>query len=172
MDEVLIAPCGMNCNICRGYLALTHEVKRQGIQMSYCKGCRPRNKNCAFLKKKCGRYLDGRLQYCYQCPVFPCESLSRLDRRYRTNYRMSMIENLKYIKHNGVEKFLVSEEAKWRCPKCGGIICCHNGICFSCGLAELKSKENKYRWEEAWLDKTVTPRFHNEEKYQHQKKFG
>jgi hypothetical protein len=59
---------------------------------------------------------------------------------------MSMIENLEYIKQNGIEKFLAKEEEKWKCPECGGTICCHNGICFSCGLEKLKNKKKKHRW--------------------------
>ena len=39
-----------------------------------------------------------------------------------------MIENLTFIEENGIEAFLEKEEAKWRCSKCGGTICCHNGL--------------------------------------------
>ena len=61
---------------------------------------------------------------------------------------MSMIENLEYIKKQGIEPFLEKETEKWKCPECGAVICCHNGICFSCGLEKLKNKKNIYRWEE------------------------
>ncbi len=148
MNEELIAPCGMNCAICSAYLARQHDLKRQGIMRNYCAGCRPRGKNCAFLKKKCDLLGKGQVKYCYQCPDFPCRTLKHLDKRYRTNYRMSMIENLEYIRENGIEKFLKREEEKWRCPNCGGVICCHNGICFECGLELLKAKKRRYRWEE------------------------
>jgi hypothetical protein len=146
MDELLIAPCGMNCAICSGYLAMKNDLKSTGIMKTYCAGCRPRGKNCAFLKKKCDLLANGRVQYCYECEEFPCRRLRDLDKRYRTFYRMSMIENLEYIRDNGIEKFLEKEAEKWKCPECGGVICCHNGICFSCGLEKLKNKKNKYRW--------------------------
>jgi hypothetical protein len=148
MDIELIAPCGMNCGVCSGYLARQYELKSKGIMKGYCAGCRPRGKNCAFLKKKCDLLGNGRVQYCYECGEFPCRSLKHLDNRYRTHYRMSMIENLVYIRDNGIEKFLEKEEEKWKCPECGAVICCHNGICFSCGLEKLKKKKNKYRWED------------------------
>jgi hypothetical protein len=148
MNEELIAPCGMNCGICSGYLALKHDVKSQGIRMAYCAGCRPRDKKCAFLKKRCDLLMSGRAQYCYECEDFPCRNLRHIDERYRTNYRMSMIENLEYLREYGMEKLLEKEEEKWRCPECGDVICCHNGICFSCGLDRLKNKENKNRWED------------------------
>jgi hypothetical protein len=148
MEEVLIAPCGMNCAICSGYLAFKNDLKGKGIRKSYCIGCRPRDKQCAFLKKKCDLLLGGKVQYCYECEDFPCQRLERLDKRYRTFYRMSMIENLEYIRDNGIERFLEKEEEKWRCPVCGETICCHNGICFSCGLDRLISKKRRYRWED------------------------
>jgi hypothetical protein len=50
------------------------------------------------------------------------------------------------MKEHGVEKWLEREAEKWRCPECGGVICCHNGICYSCGLEKLKSKKKKYCW--------------------------
>jgi hypothetical protein len=149
MDEVLIAPCGMNCGICSGYLALKNDVKSRGVRMTYCTGCRPRNKQCAFLKKRCETLLNGQVQYCYECESYPCERLRHIDKRYFLSaFRMSMIENLEYIKEHGIEKFLKKEEKKWKCPECGGVICCHNGICFSCGLEKLKNKKKIYRWED------------------------
>jgi membrane protease subunit (stomatin/prohibitin family) len=61
---------------------------------------------------------------------------------------MSMIDNLQYIKGQGMQQFLAREEAKWRCPECGQTVCCHNGVCFNCGLDRLRDKKKKYRWED------------------------
>jgi hypothetical protein len=55
---------------------------------------------------------------------------------------------LEYIRENGFRSFLDREKEKWRCPECGETICCHNGICFHCGLDKLKAKKKKYRWED------------------------
>ncbi len=148
MKKELIAPCGMNCAVCSGYLAAKHDIKSKGIGMPYCAGCRPRDKQCAFLKKRCDLILNGEVEYCYQCPDYPCDNLKHIDKRYTTLYRMSMIENLEYIKQRGVERLLEREKDKWRCPECGGVICCHNGICFNCGLARLKDRKKVYRWED------------------------
>lgn len=138
----------MNCAICSGYLAYTHEVKTKGIGIPYCAGCRPRDKKCAFIKKRCQLILNGEIQFCYECPDFPCDNLRHLDKRYRTLYRMSMIENLEYVRENGIEQFLDREREKWKCPECGQVICCHNGICFNCGLSKLRDKVKKFRWED------------------------
>ena len=148
MNEELIAPCGMNCGLCSGYLAFTNDLKSQGIRMPYCVGCRPRDKKCAFLKKRCALLLSGKVDYCYVCDDFPCQGLINIDKRYRAYYKMSVIENLEYIKSKGIQQFLIKEEEKWNCPECGGVICCHNGICFSCGSDKLKTKVKLYRWED------------------------
>ena len=147
MEESLVAPCGMNCNICAAYLAVTHDVKSKGIRMMYCVGCRPRNKACAFLKKKCDLLRKDEVRYCFECKDFPCEPLSAIDARYRKQFRMSEIENLQRIRDEGIEAFLMAEEEKWRCPNCGGVISCHNGICFDCSLETLKKRKRLYRWE-------------------------
>ncbi len=41
-----------------------------------------------------------------------------------------MIDNLEDIKENGMKKFLQKQEEKYKCPKCGEIICVHNGKCY------------------------------------------
>ena len=148
MNVNLIAPCGMNCGICSGYLALKYDVKSKGIGMPYCAGCRPRDKKCAFLKKRCELLLENKVYYCYECNDFPCHLLIHLDNRYKANYRMSMVENLDYIKQHGIQQFLDKEDEKWKCIECGKVICCHNGICFNCGIDKLKNKKVKYRWED------------------------
>ena len=148
MNEELIAPCGMNCGVCSGYLALKYDLRNKGIRMSHCAGCRPRDKRCSFLKKRCTLLLHSKVNYCYECNDFPCEGLSHIDKRYRMYFRMSMVENLESIKKNGIRQFLEKEEERWKCPECGGVICCHNGICFGCGVSKLRDKKKLYRWED------------------------
>jgi hypothetical protein len=53
---------------------------------------------------------------------------------------MSMIENLKYIRDKGINNFLKQQEKKYKCDECGGIICVHNGVCYSCE----NSNKNKF----------------------------
>jgi hypothetical protein len=147
MKAELIAPCGMNCALCANYLTMQNDLKKQGFGSTYCPGCRPRGKNCAFMKKACEKLGKGLVRFCYECGDFPCERLKRLDKRYRTFYHMSMIENLTYIKENGMRKFLAKERKQWRCPNCGETICCHNGICYNCEVEKLRAKKPRYRWE-------------------------
>src|SRR3990172_2386119 len=123
MEEILIAPCGMNCALCSSYLAMKNELKKKGFGKSYCAGCRPRGKNCAFMKKSCQLLGNGLVKYCFECREYPCSRLKTLDKRYRTKYHMSMIENLESIQENSLEKFLDDQELQWRCTECGGVIC-------------------------------------------------
>jgi hypothetical protein len=118
-DSELVSPCGMNCALCSGYLAFKNDVRRNDIRMPYCTGCRPRNKNCAFLKKHCSKLQNGEVTFCFECTSFPCERLKTIDNRYKSRYRMSMIENLSFIKDNGIEKFLKEQNETWKCKTCG-----------------------------------------------------
>jgi len=128
MKLSLIAQCGMNCGICYAYLR----------EKDKCPGCRLFNakepvsiarckiRNCEIIQK-------GKIKYCFECDNFPCKNLKQLDKRYRTKYNMSEIENLEYIKKNGIRKFVSNEKNRWACSKCGGTICVHKGYCHSCG---------------------------------------
>jgi len=125
----LIAPCGMNCGICIGYL---REKKP-------CGGCFKQNDpnkpkqcrscsivNCEFLAKT----ESG---FCYDCEKYPCTRLKSLDKRYRKNYGMSMIENLENIKNIGLNSFIENEAIRWKCFNCGATISVHRENCLECG---------------------------------------
>jgi hypothetical protein len=116
--------------------------------MSYCIGCRARNKQCAFLKKGCDLLIKNKIEFCYECENFPCEKLSRLDKRYRADFKMSWIDNLRYIQERRKERFLRKQKRVWKCSRCNGLICCHNGLCFDCDIEKLRMKKNRYRWED------------------------
>lgn len=120
MKSNLIAPCGMNCNLCLAYLR--DKNKCPGCNMdgktkpAYCLRCFV--KNCEVIKNKNWKYCSP------NCDKFPCERLKKLDKRYKTKYTMSMIENLQFIENNGIRKFLQYEKEKW--IKNGKIFCVHN----------------------------------------------
>jgi len=114
-NENLIAPCGMNCALCSGHLR--DKDKCPGCKYSptlkYCQCCVMRN--CT----------DRKGQYCFDCAKFPCQRLKHLDKRYRSKYKMSEIDNLELIRDRGMEQFLEIEREKWLSDK--GILCVHNG---------------------------------------------
>jgi len=147
MEQDLIAPCGMNCALCVSYLAGKHDLNRQGFRKKTCPGCLPRGKHCTFMSSHCELLAKGLVRFCFECADFPCPRLKALDKRYRTKYHMSMLENLEHIRAHGLDSFLEDQEARWRCPECGGTVCCHNGLCLNCDLDTLRQNK-RYRWGE------------------------
>ncbi len=145
MDENLLAPCGINCALCVHYQARRLDLDRRGFRKSYCTGCRSEDRSCA-LKSACELLEQGSVRFCNECPGFPCVRLKRLDRRY-DKYHTSLLERLDRIQTQGIEAVLQQEQAEWQCPTCGGVICCHNGLCLACDLDTLVANKT-YRWGE------------------------
>ncbi len=124
----LIAACGMNCGLCIGYLR----------EKNPCSGCfktddenKPKScRNCIIVN--CDLLAETASGFCYDCVKYPCTRLKNLDKRYKKNYGMSMIENLAHIRNNGLERFLINEEDKWKCNVCGSGLSVHRNFCLNC----------------------------------------
>lgn len=128
IGAALIAPCGMNCRLCRAYRR----------EKNACPGCRGddslKTKTRVFCRiKTCGKILQSGAGFCFRCDSFPCDRLNHLDARYKTKYGMSMIDNLRSIQKSGMRRFLENEKRRWACPECGELICVHEAHCLSCG---------------------------------------
>ena len=128
MKTHIIAPCGMNCGICIGYLREKNPCggcfkKDDPNKPKSCRSCSI--VNCKFLEKTTSNF-------CYDCEKYPCTRLKQLDKRYRTKYKMSMLENLENIKKLGLETFIKNEKKRWKCDNCGGTLCVHREFCLSC----------------------------------------
>ena len=126
-SEELIAPCGMNCGICIGFLR----------EKNKCPGCRGTDINKSITRsgcriKNCNELKENNLKFCIKCKIYSCQRMKQLDKRYRTKYNMSMFENLEYIRDKGIGNFLKKQEGKYQCPDCGGVICVHDRKCYSC----------------------------------------
>jgi hypothetical protein len=89
--------------------------------------------------KKCEFFQKTNSGFCSQCKKFPCARLKQLDKRYRTKYGMSMIENLENIRKLGIRKFLQNKKERWACSERGGTICVHKGFCCSCAKSNHKN---------------------------------
>jgi hypothetical protein len=135
INPVLIAPCGMNCGTCLGYLR----------EKNKCVGCRlkstsklPSRVNCVILN--CSHLAETESKFCYECVKYPCKRMLQLDKRYRTKYNTSLMGNLERIRDFGLEAFAKSEHEKWLCPHCGGTICIHTGYCMNCSNGNKQQK--------------------------------
>lgn len=129
ISDIFIAPCGMNCRLCMAYQR----------EKNHCQGCRSeidikyRTKgSSSCIIKNCPVIQSNQSGFCFECGKFPCQRLKQLDKRYRTKYHMSMIENLERLKQNGMEAFLENEEFRWTCRECGSLVCVHKHICLAC----------------------------------------
>ena len=123
MKSKLIAPCGMNCRLCRAYIR----------ERNPCPGCNENDVKPACRFKTCAVKAAGKFKYCFSCDQFPCSQLQHLNKRYTTKYGMSMIANLETIRQFGMSNFIKRERERWKCVKCGEIICVHDAECGSCG---------------------------------------
>lgn len=129
-----IATCGINCGTCLAYLREKNRClgcnSSAGSRANHCEVCSI--KHCAELKKSGGRF-------CFSCEKFPCQRIRLLDKRYRTKYGLSLINNLRSIERNGLREFLRNEHERWKCSGCGKTICVHRPDCLSC---EMKRRIN------------------------------
>jgi hypothetical protein len=126
-EEHLIAPCGMNCGTCIAHLRDKNK----------CPGCKIISSDKAISVKKCivpeCSYLQKTTsKFCYDCEKYPCQRIKNLDKRYRTKYRTSFIENLTMIKEKGLDQFLTFESNRRTCIKCGSVLCVHRDNCIKC----------------------------------------
>ena len=130
IDLKLIAACGMNCAVCSRYLAYLN-----GLDRPQCPGCQACNTSCTYLFEKCSGINQGptaAARFCFECDRYPCQGIECMDKRYRENYGMSVIENLERIQELGLRGFADEQYRKHRCARCGGLISVHNRKCFQC----------------------------------------
>jgi ribosomal protein S27AE len=128
-EKAMIAPCGMNCGSCLGYMR----------NENHCAGCRSDTdlnpsycSNCIVIN--CDLLRETESKFCYDCPKYPCRRLKALDKRYRTRYGTSFFGNLAMIKEQGIDRFLAFETERRRCPQCGSTLCIHRTFCLECGF--------------------------------------
>lgn len=127
-DRKHLAPCGINCGTCRAYLRSKNNcpgcMSDAGPLLASCHKCGIRN--CAEIRK-------SETKFCFECSGFPCSGMKQIDKRYRTKYRTSLIQNLLEIKTKGTDSYLSDERTRWTCKSCGAALCIHNSACIKCG---------------------------------------
>jgi hypothetical protein len=126
IPATMLAPCGITCAVCYAHLR----------KKKPCLGCRGQDtskpEHCRKCKIKSCVTSQG-IDFCFECPTFPCAIIKRLDKSYRQRYQVSLIENGVCAKTVGVEQHLLEEKAKWTCGQCGGVISLHDHACSECG---------------------------------------
>jgi hypothetical protein len=124
MKPEMVAPCGMNCNLCSRVL----DPSKPG-----CAGCRPRGRGCVHKKGLCPKLAKSEIKFCYLCEEFPCASLLLIEKRYLRAHNYSFVENLEFIRQRGMPAFLRREAGRYTCPACGRLLTVHGDACPHCG---------------------------------------
>jgi hypothetical protein len=120
----------LHAGLTAGHVLLICETKKHVPVVGRNEG---KPKHCTTcIIKNCGYLAKTDSHFCFECKKYPCTRLKNLDKRYRTNYQISLIENLNQIKSIGLSKYLADEVLKWTCKHCGKTICVHRDTCIFC----------------------------------------
>ncbi len=146
INKALLAPCGLYCGVCAIYIAhrdnnlkfkdrLVNVYKpfsesiddiqctgclSDGIIFGYCKSCPI--KSCVKEKD-----LDG----CYQCSDWPCTLIQNFPIPVGKKVIMRAIPEWREL---GTEKWVESEEKRYKCPDCGNILFRGTKRCNKCKI--------------------------------------
>lgn len=101
-EEILIAPCGLDCGLCPVYVSTINNVKLEGnsevlgvLGEDKCPSCRVKNKESSYCENyKCCVVKQG-LKFCYECKYYPCKLLPSSSENSSSIKRW-----LSYIQHN------------------------------------------------------------------------
>lgn len=115
----LVAPCGLNCDLCPVFQAGSNPdlakiiAERNGITMeeAVCQGCRA-EKGCIKVNgiEICHTFdcvnNQKKLDFCFDCEDFPCDKLAPCADRAKEIPHNTKIYNLLSIRKQGVDKWL------------------------------------------------------------------
>ena len=130
-----IAPCGLICDLCLGAQRTKNicpGCNIKGNKPNYCTRC---------IIKNCEEKKGNNQLLCYKCRKYPCRRLKMLEKRYKTKYGESLIENFMRIKTSGIRVFVKEADKEWRCQECGEYLCVHRAVCLHCGAKNPRYPE-------------------------------
>jgi hypothetical protein len=125
--EELTAPCGLYCGACPLYKAQSNRALAEKlasalglpVEKSMCTGCRAQKGHIVLLGEQVCETYDccvnkKGLDFCYQCPDFPCSKLAPCAHRASEIPHNTKIYNLLLIQKEGVENFAKVADNLWR----------------------------------------------------------
>ena len=132
----IVPPCGLYCGVCRLYtatqegdhdllarLARIYARRLEGAGSMtaddlLCDGClsERRSSLCRACSIRDCTQENG-IQGCHRCDDFPCE---RIDAFPVPVGRRVILRSVPYRRTHGTEIWVRAEEARYRCPECGG----------------------------------------------------
>jgi len=146
--------CGLYCGACPFLLAtergrLAALVKGESIPEAdaACHGCKSAAANLFCRDCELSACARGRgVAFCGDCGDYPCGRLTSF-RNDKYAHHSVVFKNLARIRDAGAATWLVEQEARWRCQKCGERAAWYDGQCPNCG-----APFQDCRAEEAGLD--------------------
>jgi len=149
MDTDLAAICGLYCGTCPSYLAPrtgdTAQLQEWAASMglseedAQCDGCfsdhvaRP-CRECVHGFRACTNQHGA--TRCYECGEFPRERLLRFRDAHivdGVSHHASIIDDLCFMRDNGVERWLEHQCERAKCPVCGTVQYWFKKYCSACG---------------------------------------
>jgi hypothetical protein len=108
-----------------------------------CDGCKSETActyctDCAI--KRCN--LEKGLEYCGQCPDFPCEIIQSFNDD-KLAHHTGVIRNLQSINEITMETWLRRQAKRWSCAQCGTSFSWYDETCSSCGEELYNSKKEE-----------------------------
>jgi hypothetical protein len=140
MDFRYDAYCGLNCGACMIRTAfvqkrydLIPKIWRENSREKKfdCAGCKNDSvyENCQHCSiRSCAK--TKKVEYCMDCTEYPCDLYSIL--KQRTHFQVTK-DNPKRIRQMGLESWIVVENNRWKCSKCGIQYSWYEEICAKCG---------------------------------------
>lgn len=127
ISNTSIAPCGVICDICLGF-------QREKNNCVGCNNVGSKPNHCTVCSIKfCAEKQGNDTLLCGECAKFPCRRIKDLNKRYTLKYGENLIQNLTMVKEMGLSQFIETENEKWKCKKCGQLLCVHKDACLICG---------------------------------------
>lgn len=120
----MVAPCGMNCAVCYKHLG-----------KKPCPGCNQGDAATPASCRNCRMQAcaaEKGVRHCVFCGDFPCKPIKTLEKSYRVRYGVSLLENGRMVKEQGVAAFQAAQQKEYACPACGGVVSLHDGVCSVC----------------------------------------
>lgn len=148
-DWKLIGICGIYCGDCPSYLAhrtndigeLEARAQRMGLppEEVRCDGClsdrvAPSCRECPAGFRDCAR--EHGVRWCFECSDFPCGRLEDFRDIHVENgisHHQHLVDELYYLKENGIEAWLDKKDREGRCPQCGRRVYWCSRVCPDCG---------------------------------------
>jgi hypothetical protein len=130
--------CGLYCGGCRVFQATAAGPGLPADDGTYlrCLGCNSETLTpwCADCELKiCAR--ERGIRYCGLCGEAPCDKLTRFLDDPEYPYHKDVPEAMRRLTDVGLEAWSAEQDARWRCPSCGGRFDWFAKACPSCGAA-------------------------------------